>query len=293
MTNMDILFDRVAAKGAVCLGLDTSPEYLPESLAARFPKPAGAVFEFNRNIIDATADAVACYKVQIAYYEAMGLDGMRVFAETLRYVKAAGVPVITDCKRGDIKASAEMYAKAHLGAGSDFESDFITLNPYMGLDTLEPYEPYLERGKGVFVLLRTSNPGWRDIQGLPLAVGGKVYSTVAVKIARLGEKYMGEKGFSSVGMVVGATDGGAIDADAAEMLRNALGGTFFLVPGYGAQGGAARDAAYYFKNGNGGAVNSSRAILTAYQSQPDGEERYAHYAREEVLRMAKDIGDNL
>ncbi|MCL2084239.1 MAG: orotidine-5'-phosphate decarboxylase, partial [Oscillospiraceae bacterium] len=192
MTNMDKLSARVAANGAVCLGLDTSVSYLPEGFAAKYNNPADAVYAFNKRIIDATRGAVACYKVQIAYYEALGLDGMAAFSRTLKYIRGeTGVPVITDCKRGDIKESAAMYAEAHLREGGDFESDFVTLNPYMGMDTLEPYAPYLEAGKGCFVLLRTSNGGSRDIQGLPVAGGGFVYGAVAERLARFGEKYMG------------------------------------------------------------------------------------------------------
>ncbi|MCL1819310.1 MAG: orotidine-5'-phosphate decarboxylase [Oscillospiraceae bacterium] len=281
--NIDKLFKNVAKNGVVCLGLDTSPAYIPEEFKKNYGTPGKAVFAFNKKLIDATHDVVACYKVQIAYYEALGLDGLAAYAETLKYIKSVGQLVIADIKRGDIKETAEMYAKAHFSG--DFEADFVTLNPYMGMDTLEPFEPYFAKGKGCFALMRTSNTGSFDIQYLTTDIGKKVYEIVGEKLQKLGKKYMGECGYSSVGAVMGATN-----TDEIKKLREMLATTFLLIPGFGAQGGSAGDAALFLKDGNGGVVNSSRAILTAYKKHPDGSERFEHYAREETVRMRDAIG---
>ena len=175
LTNMDKLYESVAANGPVCVGLDTEISYLPTTDTA---KTAGEnVVAFNRALIDATKGVAGCYKVQIAYYESLGLDGMRAYAETLKLARATGLPVIADIKRGDIAKTAEMYAKAHFTG--DFEADIITLAPYMGLDSISPYLPYCaEQGKGVFVLCRTSNPGAKDFEYKKLDDGRHVYDLV-------------------------------------------------------------------------------------------------------------------
>ena len=158
MTNMDKLYASVAANGPVCVGLDTEFSYLPADVVDDTKTAGENVVEFNRRIIEATKASAGCYKVQIAYYESLGLDGMRAYAETLKMVRATGLPVIADIKRGDIAKTAEMYAKAHFTG--DFEADIITLAPYMGLDSISPYLPYCkEQGKGLFVLMPHLNPG--------------------------------------------------------------------------------------------------------------------------------------
>jgi len=183
---MDKLAEAVAARGPVCVGLDTAPEYLPPRFRAGFEDPAEAVFQFNRRIIDATAHACACYKLQIAYYEALGLSGMRAYSRTLQYVHATGRLAIADVKRGDIAATAAMYAAAHFSG--DFEADFVTLSPYMGMDSIEPWLPWVrEHEKGLFVLIRTSNPGAVDIQYLEEQSGERVYTQVARRVAALGQ----------------------------------------------------------------------------------------------------------
>lgn len=274
---IDKLYANTARNGPVCLGLDTSPAYLPESFAKGFDTEAEAVFAFNRALIDATHDVVACYKVQIAYYEAMGIEGLKAYSETLSYIKSVHQISIADIKRGDIAATAEMYAKAHFSG--DFEADMITLNPYMGLDSLEPYRPWLEKGKGCFVLVRTSNKGSRDIQFQDVE-GGKLYGRVADMVQSFGANFMGNCGYSNAGAVVGATN-----AEEGAALRRRLDKTFLLIPGYGAQGGAAGDAALYLTNGNGGVVNNSRAILTAHRKHDDGAARFAACARMEAVAM--------
>lgn len=281
MTNMDKLYASVAANGPVCVGLDTELSYLPES-AVDSTKTAGEnVVAYNRALIDATKSAAGCYKVQIAYYESLGLDGMRAYAETLRMVRETGLPVIADIKRGDIAKTAEMYAKAHFTG--DFEADLITLAPYMGLDSISPYLPYCkDQGKGVFVLCRTSNPGAKDFEYQKLADGRHVYDLVGDSISALGQDYMGETGYTSLGLVIGGTH-----TEEASAIRVAYKNTFFLIPGYGAQGGKAADIARYLNKGNGGVVNSSRGILLAWKKQPGVD--YAEAAYNECVRMREDI----
>ena len=161
MTNMDKLYEAVEARGPVCVGLDTDFSYMPEEFVRPELTAGENILRFNQAIIEATKAVSGCYKVQVAYYESLGLDGMRAYAETLKAVRAAGVPVIADIKRGDIAKTAEMYAKGHFEG--DFEADFVTLAPYMGMDSIAPYLPYVqEKGKGLFVLCRTSNPGAKD-----------------------------------------------------------------------------------------------------------------------------------
>ena len=280
-TNMDKLYEAVAARGPVCVGLDTDFSYLPEGFAKPELTAGENIVRFNKAIVDATKDVAGCFKVQIAYYESLGLDGIRAYKETLDYVKAAGMPVIADIKRGDIAKTAEMYAKAHFEG--DFEADFITLAPYMGLDSIRPYLPYVTgAGKGLFVLVRTSNPGAKDFEYQKLADGRHIYDLVGDSLTELGKDYMGEHGYSSIGLVIGGTH-----TEEATAIRAAYKNTFFLIPGYGAQGGKAADIAQYLTKGNGGVVNSSRGILLAYKKQPGVAFDEAAY--NECVRMREDI----
>jgi orotidine-5'-phosphate decarboxylase len=257
--------------------------YLPEKLAQEFPGVEDGLFAFNKAIIDSTLDVSACYKVQIAYYEAYGLAGLRAYARTLAYLREKKAVIIADIKRGDIAKTAEMYAKAHFTG--EFEADFITLSPYMGLDSLSPYLPYIkDNGKGVFVLIRTSNEGAKDIEYLPTENGKRVYHVVGEKLQAMGKEFLGECGYSAVGGVMGCTH-----PDEAAEIRQTLDTTFFLIPGYGAQGGKAEDIAKYLRNGNGGVVNSSRGILLAYRKQDNGADHFADCARAEAIRMRDDI----
>jgi len=241
------------------------------------------LFQFNKRVIDATIDIVPCYKVQIAFYEAYGLKGMSAYKKTLKYIRDNGSIVIADIKRGDISSTAQMYAKAHFEG--DFESDIITLNPYMGFDSIIPYLDYVEKkDKGLFILLRTSNDGAKDIQYLNVNGNEKLYNHVGDKLKEIALKYMGRCGYSSIGAVVGGTH-----LEEAEEIRNRLDNMFFLIPGYGAQGGKGSDVAHYLKNGNGGVVNSSRGIITAYKKYEDGIEKFDEYIRKAVLNMKEDI----
>ena len=240
MTNMDKLYEAVEARGPVCVGLDTDFSYLPADFVDSTLSKGENIVRFNKKLIDATKAVAGCYKVQIAYYESLGLEGLKAYADTLKAVREAGVPVIADIKRGDIAKTAEMYAMGHFTG--DFEADFVTLAPYMGLDSISPYLPYAEKqGKGMFVLCRTSNGGAKDFEYEKLADGRHVYDLVGDKLNALGK----------------ATE-----------IRAKYQDSFFLIPGYGAQGGKAEDIAQYLSKGNGGVVNSSRGILLAYKKQP-------------------------
>ena len=258
-----------AERGPLCVGLDTDPSYLPESVIKSVGSATEAVLAYNKEIIRRIAadKSACCCKVQIAYYESMGLEGMKVYAKTLKAVQEAGLIAISDIKRGDIAATADAYARAHFTG--DFETDIITINPYMGFDTLTPFTNYAapeKGGKGVFVLLCTSNPGMTDIEHQELKAGGLLLERVGNEIARINEGYKTNYATQTcgpIGAVVGATQ----EADA-RRLRDQYPKTFFLIPGYGAQGGAARIAATLLDNA-GGTVNSSRGILCAWKKDED------------------------
>ena len=262
MNNIDRLFDSVAARGHVCVGLDTSADYVPPS-GRKGASDADAVLAFNMAIVDSTIDIAACYKVQIAYYEEMGLAGLAAYSRTLRHIRKRGGLAIADVKRGDIADTATRYARGHFAG--DFEADFVTLSPYMGMDSIEPWiEAAGEKGKGAFVLMRTSNKGMRDFEFLEIGRGNetrRVYHAVGDKLAALAEAHRGERGYGAFGAVVGCTE-----RDEAAEIRAMYPGLFFLIPGYGAQGGAAGDAALLLRGGNGGVVNASRSILLAWKA---------------------------
>ncbi|MBU3191559.1 orotidine-5'-phosphate decarboxylase [Clostridium bowmanii] len=276
---IDKLFKSVENNGHVCIGLDTAMEYLPANFRNKYEYEDYALYRFNQQIIDATFDVAACYKVQIAYYEALGLKGLKVYKDTLKYIRSKGGIVIADIKRGDIAKTAGMYAKAHFEG--DFESDLITVNPYMGMDSIQPYLPYLKnKEKGLFSLVRTSNKGAEDIEYIENKENKKVYDVVGEKLLKIGSEFMGECGYSSLGGVVGCTH-----IDEGLKMRKNLEKMFFLIPGYGAQGGAAEDVAIYLKNGNGGVVNASRSILLAYKKVENGESHFEECARQEAIKM--------
>lgn len=280
---IDRLYEAVKSKGHVCVGLDTDISYVPSELRNKYKSISDSLFEFNRRIIDATSDYASCFKVQIAYYEAYGIEGMIAYKRTLDYLREKKEIIIADIKRGDISKTAEMYAKAHFEG--DFEADFITLSPYMGMDSIEPYLDYVaNKEKGLFALVRTSNEGAKDIQYIDSKNGEKIYSEVGKKIQALGEKYMGDCGYSSLGGVVGCTH----REEGLEM-RSQLDKMFFLIPGYGAQGGGADDVAPLLRDGNGGVVNSSRGILLAYKKANGDESKFEEYARQEAKKMKEAI----
>lgn len=280
----DKLYKEVQKKGHVCVGLDTDYSYIPQGFADKFSSKGEAILNFNKEIIEATSDVAACFKVQIAYYEALGLEGLKAYSETIKYIRKKGLIAIADIKRGDISKTAEMYATAHFTG--DFEADFVTLNPYMGInDSLEPFIKYIkENGKGIFVLARTSNKGAKDFQYIINEERIPLYETVAEKVEELASEFKGECGFSSIGAVVGATN-----VEESSLLRKKLKSSFLLIPGYGAQGGKAEDIAAYLINGNGAVVNSSRGILLAYKKEESGDKNFNLFARNEAIRMRDDI----
>ena len=279
---VDRLYEAVKEKGFVCVGLDSHLDYIPNYIKEKHEKISDIIFEYNKTIIDATSDIVAIYKPQIAYYEANGLEGLIAYQRTLRYLKEKGLLSIGDVKRGDIASTAKEYAKAHFKG--EFEADFITLNPYMGIDSITPYLDYLKTGeKGVFVLLRTSNEGAKDIECLDYN-GEALYFKVGDELKKFADELTSECGYSPLGFVVGATH-----SEEAKKIRERYKNIFFLLPGYGAQGAKAEDIRTYLNDFNGGVVNSSRGIIKYYQKFEDGEERFAHYTREAVLNMRKDI----
>lgn len=301
----DRLTAAVRAKGnPVCVGLDPRFDLLPKALqedaAQRFGRTPRAVAEaflaFNKALLDALADIVPVCKPQIAFYEEFGVDGIRAYEETMRYARAKGVLTISDAKRGDIGSTAVAYARAHLGgmeitggAGVGFDADSLTVNPYMGADTIQPYlDIGVTNGKGIFVLVKTSNPGSGDLQDLESG-GRPIYEHVAEMINKLGMKHRGASGFSPVGAVVAATY-----PQQARKLRELMPDSIFLVPGYGAQGATAQDAAASFRaDGLGAVVNASRGIIFAFKQEPYaskfGETRYAEAARDAAQKMAGEL----
>lgn len=280
---IDRLYENVCKKGNVCIGLDTSMDYIPSSFKMKYSSIEDTLFEFNKRIIDAAYDTAACFKVQIAYYEAYGIEGLSAYRKTLKYLRDNEIIIIADIKRGDISATADMYAKAHFTG--DFEADFITLNPYMGFDSITPYLKYVENDeKGLFILIRTSNEGAKDIQYIEANNGEKIYKSVADGIYKISEKFKGKCGYSSIGGVAGCTN-----TDEAAEFRESYKNMFFLIPGYGAQGGSAKDAAIFLKKGNGGIVNASRSILLAYKKYEGRENEFDVCAREKAIEMKEEI----
>ena len=278
------------------VGLDTNFDYLPDELRAGVADLRGAaqaIAEFNRNVIDNICDIVPAVKVQIAYYEMYGVEGMKTFAETLAYASKKGMYVMTDAKRNDIGATAECYAKAYLGktfvngaSETAFDSDFLTVNGYLGSDGIVPFLKWMkERDKGIFVLVKTSNPSSGELQDMRLSDGKTVYEYMWQLVEEWGKNCRGKYGYSDVGAVVGATH-----PTQAEILRKQMPHTFFLIPGYGAQGGTARDLKVCFDaDGMGGIVNSSRGILCAYRQEKYNGKSYSEAARLASIDMKNDL----
>ena len=277
-------------------GIDTSFDYLPEDMKSGVCDFAGApkaVLAFNKEIIDSICDIVPCVKVQIAYYEMYGLEGMRTFSETLKYASEKGMLVMTDAKRNDIGATAECYAKAYLGetavrekAYTAFDSDFLTVNGYLGSDGIKPFLGWMQkRDKGIFVLVKTSNKSSGELQDLKLENGKTVYEYMGSLVEEWGKDSIGKYGYSAVGAVVGATH-----PQQAHILRGEMPHTFFLIPGYGAQGGTADDLKVCFdKDGLGGIVNSSRGILCAYKQEKYKGLSFSAAARQACIDMKNDL----
>ncbi len=294
---IDTLIDKIQEyDNPTVAGLDTSFDYLPESMkegVQDFAGAADAVLAFNKKIVDSICDIVPCVKVQIAYYEMYGLEGMRAFAETVKYASKKGMLVMTDAKRNDIGATAECYAKAYLGqtvVGGEvytaFDSDFLTVNGYLGSDGIKPFLGWMQkRDKGIFVLVKTSNKSSGELQDLKLENGKTVYEYMGGLVEEWGKDCIGKYGYSAVGAVVGATH-----PQQAQILRREMPHTFFLIPGYGAQGGTADDLKVCFdKDGLGGIVNSSRGILCAYKQEKYAGLSFDAAARQACIDMKNDL----
>lgn len=264
------------------VGIDTALSYLPNFEKLTSAKDASkAVVEFNASIIEKIKDIVPAVKVQIAYYEAMGLEGMKAFAETLKIASNAGMVVITDAKRNDIGDTASQYANAFFGGG-DFDSDFLTVNGYLGSDGIKPFTQ--NKDKGIFVLVKTSNKSGGDLQD-QITTEGSVYEQMGKLTSEWGRDSVGKYGYSNVGAVVGAT----YPSQGTE-LRKIMPHTFFLIPGYGAQGGGADGAVASFdSNGGGGIVNSSRGIICAYKMDKYRGMSVADAAYSASVDMAEDL----
>ena len=304
--------DRVCAavdsKGSpVVVGLDPRPESLPPHLlsACRVefgdtPQAVGeALWRFNRGIIDAVRDVVPVVKPQLAFYERYGIAGLKAYARSAAYAREAGLLVVADGKRNDIGSTASAYAEAFLGVPQvfdqpvpgDFAADALTVNPFLGRDGIQPFiDCAVRHGRGVFVLVRTSNPSAADVQDLQVD-GRPLFEHVGGLVESWGENHRGQNGYSCVGAVVGATW-----TEQATRLRALMPHTLFLVPGYGAQGATAADVARCFDTrGHGALINASRSIIFAWRSKPYterySEADYGAAAREAAQRMGDDIRD--
>ncbi len=262
----------IATQNPTCVGLDTLFDYLPDEMKAgvdSFEKVAERVFDFNKKLIDTLHPFIPSVKVQIAYYEMYGVAGMKAYEETLKYAKEKDLVVIADAKRNDIGSTAGCYAKTFLGETavnehkfSAFPSDYVTVNGYLGTDGIAPFVEECEKHeKGIFVLVKTSNPSGAEVQNVVLENGVPMYEHMGNLVEKWGESTVGKYGYSAVGAVVGATH-----PTESTRLRETMPHTFFLIPGYGAQGGNAQMLKNCFKaDGLGGVVNNSRGILCAYK----------------------------
>ena len=277
----DLLIDKIIAlKNPTVAGLDPVIEFLPEGMINGSSKKAHAeaILKFNKELIDALYDIVPAVKPQSAYYEMLGYEGVKTLFETISYAKSKGMYVITDAKRNDIGTTAEAYSKAYFDGT---ESDALTVNAYLGWDGIKPF---IKPEKAIYVLVKTSNKSSGDLQDLILENGKRIYEHMGDMVEEWGNNSIGAHGYSNIGAVVGATYPQQLKA-----LRERLKNTFFLVPGYGAQGAGAKDIASGFINGIGSIINSSRGIMCAYKNQKLPAEQFAESARTEAIRMRDEI----
>lgn len=288
---IDKLIQKISEKNnPTVVGLDPRVDYLPDALKSdAYDKRtvSKAVLEFNCAIIDAVRDIVPAVKIQSAFYELYSHYGIAAMEETAKYAKSCGLAVMADVKRNDIGATAQAYATAYL---ADDLYDFITVNPYPGYDGIQPFAEMCEQnGKGIFVLARMSNPSAAQIQNITDAAGVPLYIRVGELIEQWGSPLVGDSGYSSVGAVVGATS-----PQEAKELRAKFKKTFFLVPGYGVQGGSGSDVAAAFDERGGGAiVNNSRGIIAAYKTEKFKGMTYAAAARAAAIEMRDDLAKNI
>ena len=303
MNAIDRLINKIKeTNNPTVIGLDPRYELLPKCVLEKYPDTlegvSQAIVEYNKALIDETYDVIPAVKPQIAFYEMFGIPGIRAFEETCKYAKQKEMIVIADIKRGDIGSTAQGYSNAYLGKTkigekeeSIFDVDFVTVNPYMGTDCVKPFiEDCKKYDKGIFILVKTSNPSSGELQDVKLENGEEVYVKVAKLVEEWGKELRGEYGYSSIAAVVGATYPKQL-----KEIREIAPHTYFLIPGYGAQGGKAEDIALGFdKNGLGGIVNASRSLMCAYKSElwkdKFAEKDYAKATRAEALRMKEELG---
>ena len=299
--SIDRLIEKIrSTKNPTVAGLDARIEYVPTQIVSKntelygstLKAAAESIYDFNVGLIDALYDIVPAVKPQSAYYELLGPEGVGVLKRTIDYARQKGLYVITDAKRSDIGATASAYAEAYLGTVKigdaeiePFGSDSLTVNPYLGTDGLSPFVKYCEEAdKSIFVLAKTSNKSSYEIQEM-VAGDRPLYRVVASYIERWGKNCVGKFGFSNVGAVVGATYPRQL-----KELRELHPSMFFLVPGYGAQGGGAADVEHAFnREGHGAIINSSRGIMCAWQQKGDDGSHFAEAARDNALEMKTDI----
>ena len=299
--SVDNLVKAIKEKGNPSVaGLDPKIEYVPEHIRESAYKEYGknlkgaceAIWEFNKGLIDALYDIVPAVKPQSAFYEMYGLSGEEVLHRTISYAKEKGLYVILDVKRNDIGSTAEAYSRAYLGKaevdGEEFDAcpvDCVTVNPYLGTDGIKPFVDDCKKyDKAIFALVKTSNPSSGEFQDIKIW-DRHLFEIVAEKVNDWNSETIGESGYGAVGAVVGATY-----PEQAEILRKIMPHSYFLVPGYGAQGGKAKDVKKSFNaDGLGAIVNSSRGIMCAYQKQGLPGEKFAEAARAEAIRMKEEL----
>lgn len=302
MNAIDKLIDKIKqTQNPTVMGLDPRYEMLPNPIKQKYQgsveKICEGIWEYNQTLMDSVEDIIPAIKPQMAFYEMFGIEGIKCFKKTCQYAKEKGMLVIVDAKRGDIGSTATGYSNAYLGKTSmgEFQEafvdvDFLTVNPYLGSDGIKPFiEDCKKYDKGIFVLVKTSNPSSGELQDLKLENGTTIYETVGNLVEIWGEELRGENGYSSVAAVVGATY-----PEQLQTLRKQMPHTFFLIPGYGAQGGKAEDIALGFdENGIGGIINNSRGLMCAYKSErwkdEFSEEEYAKATRAEAIRMRDEL----
>ena len=304
---IDELIEKINEKNnPTVVGLDPKIDYVPsfikeemfEKYGVNLKAVAEAILKFNKILIDSVYDIVPAVKPQLAYYEMYGVEGVRVFYETCKYAKQKGLICIADGKRNDIGTTAEAYSSAFIGSTkiddnnqeAAFNVDALTVNPYLGVDGIKPFvNDCAKFGKGIFVLVKTSNKSSGQLQDLLTQEGKSIYEKVAEYVNEWGSNVIGKYGYSSVGAVVGATY-----PNQAKILRKILKSAYILVPGYGAQGGTARDVAHSFNSdGQGAIVNASRSIMCAYKDEQwkgiYTEDKFYEASRAEALRMKEDL----
>ena len=299
--SVDLLVQKIKEKGNPSVaGLDPQISYVPQYIREKAYKEYGknlkgaceAIWEYNKGLIDALYDVVPAVKPQSAFYEMYGLNGEEVLHRTIQYAKEKGLYIILDVKRNDIGSTAEAYSKAYLGKvdidGEEFspcDVDCVTVNPYLGTDGIVPFVNDCKKyDKSIFALVKTSNPSSGELQDLDND-GKRIFERVAECVNKWNEDTIGKSGYGAVGAVVGATY-----PEQAEVLRAMMPKSYFLVPGYGAQGGSAKDVVKSFNSdGLGAIVNSSRGIMCAYKKGDWKEEQFAEAARAEAIRMKDEL----